>query len=107
MVLKWSGDNPSLIQRLLNDAQLLEFLKDNLKKQVQSLVSFQKCYCSDIWRALHEQPKDQLDKVMEKFEKEIDKLRRDYELQLARLSELSQNIIQLVIILHGDQNSRF
>jgi hypothetical protein len=40
MVLRWSGNNPSLIQRLLNDAQLLGLLKDNLKKQVQSLVSF-------------------------------------------------------------------
>lgn len=99
MVLRLSGKNPSLVQRLLNDAQLLESLKDNLKKQVQSLVSFHKNYSSDAWRALHEQPSDQLTEFMKKFEDDINDLKRECEEQLNTFSESSQNIIQLVIIL--------
>lgn len=98
MVLRWSGNNPSLIQRLLNDAQLLELLKDNLKKQVQSLVSFHYNYGSVAWRALHEQSNDQQTAVMKRFEDDIQDMRRECEEQLAALSESSQNIIQLVII---------
>jgi hypothetical protein len=96
--LRWSGNNPSLIQRILKDAQLLELLKANLKKQVQSLVSFHKSYGSDEWRALHEQSSYQLQEFMKRFGDDIDDMKKECDEQLAALSESSQNIIQLVIM---------
>jgi hypothetical protein len=96
MVLRWSGNNPSLIRRLLNDAQLLELLEDNLKKQVQSLLSFH--YNYDAWGALHEQSNDPKTEVMKKFKDSIQNMEKECEEQLAVLSNSSQNIIQLVII---------
>ncbi|KAF7510343.1 hypothetical protein GJ744_006839 [Endocarpon pusillum] len=92
-VLRWSGNNPSLIRLLLEDAQLLELLKSNLKKQVQSLLSFHSDY--DAWGALHEQSNDLKTELMNRFKDEIQSMGKECEETLAVLWDSSQNIIQL------------
>jgi hypothetical protein len=95
--LRSSGNDPALIQDLLNDAQLLELLTRNLKKQVETFRSLKGRYISDTWRVLHEHAPDQLLKEMDKLGTEIQSLKAGCEKRLADLTNSSQNIIQLVL----------
>ena len=96
-ILRSSGTDPNLIQHLLIDAQLLEILKENLTKQIETLHSFRDWYQSESARALHELPLDEVRNKMDDFEKATDELRTTTEKQLGNLTESSQNMIQLVL----------
>ena len=96
MILRSSGTDPTLIQYLLIDAQLLEILKENLWRQIETLHLFRDWYQSESARALHELPLDEERKKMCEFEKASDELRTTTETHLKGLTESSQNMIQLV-----------
>ncbi|KAM0125328.1 hypothetical protein ACHAO1_010650 [Botrytis cinerea] len=66
MVLKSGGNDQNLVQELLKDAQLLELLIANLKKQVNKFRIFKQQYTSDAWRVLHEHTPGQLKEEMDK-----------------------------------------
>ena len=95
-MLRSSGNDPNLIQHLLEDAQLLESLLANLKMQVETLHSFRDQYLSQSWRVLHEEPLDEIEKKMKDFGLAIQDLERKGNDELKNLSDASQNIIQLV-----------
>ncbi|KAF7506301.1 hypothetical protein GJ744_011874 [Endocarpon pusillum] len=94
-VLRSSGNDTNLIGHLLTEVQLLEALHENLKKQVERLYAFRRQYLSESWRVLYEQPSDQIQEEMRKFENEIEVLNKDGEEKNKYLTNLSQNIIQL------------
>ncbi|KAM0172531.1 hypothetical protein ACHAPF_007410 [Botrytis cinerea] len=95
MVLKSGGNDQNLVQELLKDAQLLELLIANLKKQVNKFRIFKQQYTSDAWRVLHEHTPGQLKEEMDKVDSEIQKLREGCERRLTDFMNSSQNIIQL------------
>ncbi|KAM0145600.1 hypothetical protein ACHAPG_011547, partial [Botrytis cinerea] len=95
MVLKSGGNDQNLVQELLKDAQLLELLIANLKKQVNKFRIFKQQYTSDAWRVLHEHTPGQLKEEMDKVDSEIQKLKEGCERRLTDFTNSSQNIIQL------------
>ena len=99
MILRSNGTDSSVIQYLLVDAQTLEVLKDSLAKQVATLRSFRHWYLSESSRAVHESPLDEVKKQMQEFENASGELQSSAETQLKDLAELSQSMIQLVILL--------
>ncbi|KAM0800737.1 ankyrin repeat-containing domain protein [Usnea florida] len=98
-ILRSSGTNPNVIQELLNDAQLLEILRENLTKQIDTLQKFRYLYQSESWRALHELPLDEVKRKMLKLERASIELQRTAEKLLRGLTESSQNMIQLVSLI--------
>ncbi|KAM3089220.1 hypothetical protein ACMFMG_000825 [Clarireedia jacksonii] len=97
MVLKSGGNDQNLVQELLKDAQLLELLIANLKKQVDTFRRFKEQYTSDAWRVLHEHTPNQLKKEMDNVDMEIQNLKDGCEKRLTDFVNSSQNIIQLVL----------
>ena len=97
MILRSSGTDPHLIQDLLNDAQLLEILRENLTKQIDTLHNFRDWYQSESARALHEVPLDEVRNKMGELERAGNELQTTTERFLKLLTESSQNMIQLVL----------
>ena len=98
MILRSSGTNPNLIQDLLNDAQLLEILRENLTKQLDTLQKFRTWYRSESAIALHELPLHEVRVKMNRFGRKVHELRTTTERLLRNLTESSQNMIQLVLL---------
>ena len=96
MILRSNGTDPTLIRYLLNDAQLLEILKDDLTKQIETFHSFRRWYESESARAIHEMPLEGVRKVMAQLKGENDGLEMMSEAELRRLAESFQSMIQLV-----------
>lgn len=97
MILRSSGTDPNLIQYLLNDAQILEILTENLTKQIETLQLFREWYQSESARALHELPLDEVRNKMAELERASHELQTTTEKLLRNLTESSQNMIQLVL----------
>ena len=96
MILRSNGTDPALIRYLLNDAQLLEILKDDLRKQIETFRSFRTWYESESARAIHEMPLEGVRKVMAELKVKSADLEMMSEAELRRLAESFQSMIQLV-----------
>ena len=96
-ILRSSGTDPGLIKDLLNDAQILEILRENLTKQIDTLHKFRNWYQSDSARALHEEPLDEVRNKMGELESASYELQMKTERFLRSLTESSQSMIQLVL----------
>ena len=99
MILRSSGTDPNLIQDLLNDAQLLEILRENLTRQIDTLEKFRDWYQSESARALHELPLDEVRIKMVELGRASHELQTTAERLLRSLTESSQNMIQLVLLI--------
>ena len=95
--MRSGGTDPDLIQDLLNDAQLLEILRENLTKQIDTLHKFRTWYQSESARALHELPLEEVRIKMAELETMSHKLQKTTEKELKNLTESSQSMIQLVL----------
>ena len=97
-VLRSGGDDSGLIQYLIRDAQLLDDIKTNQKEQMEILRSFQSQYLSNPWKTAHEQPLEEVKRRVNEIQSEVEKLGQAVQDELGALFDMSQNIIQLVML---------
>ncbi|KAF2194612.1 hypothetical protein K469DRAFT_774218 [Zopfia rhizophila CBS 207.26] len=94
-LLRSKGNNQSVIQDLLSDAELLDLLSRSLQEQVAELRKFVDIYLSGLWSILHEKGSKKAKEEGQSLMVKRKSLNEGCSERLGTLVELSQNLIQL------------
>jgi hypothetical protein len=95
-LLRANGRNPRLIRDLLGDAQLWDLLRRSCNKQIAELMAFLNKYESQSWAVLRDAGSEEVNKAMDIFQSQINRLEEVYSEGLKALMETSKDLIQLV-----------